>query len=286
MTAAVSLLITLFGSLLLVAASAYPFYQNFYVGWGGDRAQFLDNGELLTLSLDKDSGSGFQSKHKYLFAKIDMQIKLVPGNSAGIVTAFYLASHGRHHDEIDFEFLGNLSGDPYILHTNIFCRGKGKREQQFYLWFDPTADFHNYTILWNSHLILFLVDGIPIRAHKNLKRKGIPFPKHQPMSVYSSIWNADDWATMGGLVKTNWSEAPFIASYKGFGVKGCVWREVSSNCNTSSSNKRWLSHQLDYASEGQMKWVQNNFMIYNYCLDAKNFVLGFPPPECNVRSNN
>ncbi|ERN07394.1 hypothetical protein AMTR_s00019p00242980 [Amborella trichopoda] len=266
----------------LIVASKANFYSDIDITWGNDRAKIVNNGEILQLSLDRYSGSGFQSKNEYLFGNIHMKIKLVPGNSAGTVTAYYLSSQGPTHDEIDFEFLGNLSGDPYILHTNVFTQGKGNREQQFYLWFDPTQDFHTYSILWNPSQIIFTVDGIPIRVFKNAETIGVPYPKDQPMRLYSSLWNADDWATRGGLIKTDWSQAPFTASYRDFRASGCVWLGGKSSCGaSSSSSKDWRTQALDPSKEEKLKWVQKNYMIYDYCKDLKRFPQGFPP-ECSL----
>ena len=109
-------------------------------------------------------------------------------------------------------------------------------------------------------LYSFLVDNTPIRVFKNGESIGVPFPKNQPMKIYSSLWNADDWATRGGLVKADWTKAPFTAYYRGFNVQTCT-----GSCTSSVSGWTWQSQELDAYSRRRLRWVQKNFMISNYC---------------------
>ncbi|XP_062229684.1 xyloglucan endotransglucosylase/hydrolase protein 24-like [Phragmites australis] len=267
--------------LLMLAglARAGNFYQDVDITWGGGRGKVLDNGQLLTLSLDRSSGSGFQSKSQYLYGRFDMQLKLVPGNSAGTVATFYLSSQGSLHDEIDFEFLGNASGEPYTVHTNVYSQGQGGREQQFRMWFDPTKDFHTYSVLWNPNHIVFYVDGTPIREFRDREATGVAFPKSQPMRVYASLWDAEEWATQGGRVRTDWSQAPFTASYQGYAASGCTSPDAAA---CARSNSPWMYQELDSAGQDRLRWVQTNYIIYNYCTDTWRFPQG-PPPECSAK---
>nr|QFZ95617.1 xyloglucan endotransglycosylase 4 [Carthamus tinctorius] len=267
-------------SYLIVVASAGSFYDDVDITFGGERAKILNGGQDLSLSLDQYSGSGFQSKHEYLFGRFDMQLKLVPGNSAGTVTTFYLSSQGAGHDEIDFEFLGNSTGNPYTIHTNVYSQGKGDKEQQFHLWFDPTAAFHTYTIVWNAQRIMFLIDNIARRVNHifdTTRWTILQSTTHD--REYASLWNADDWATQGGRVKADWTKAPFIASYRKFNANAKIVGPNSKPTSSASDNQAWSAQGLDAAGQNRIRWVQNKHMIYNYCNDRKRFPNGLPT-EC------
>ncbi|KAF5206741.1 Xyloglucan endotransglucosylase/hydrolase [Thalictrum thalictroides] len=112
-----------------------------------------------------------------------------------------------------------------------------------------------------------------------LKHKEYPTQKiNLYMRLYSTIWSAD-WATRGGIVKTDWSNAPFTASYRRYGADACVSTNGQSFC--SSSRAKWWDQVLAADCEKQLKDIQNTYMIYNYCNDIKRFPKG-QPPECSL----
>ncbi|GFQ01698.1 probable xyloglucan endotransglucosylase/hydrolase protein 6 [Phtheirospermum japonicum] len=257
-----------------VNARPATFLQDFRITWSDSHIRQLQGGTAIQLVLDQNSGCGFASKYQYLFGRVSMKIKLVPGDSAGTMNS----DTDNVRDELDFEFLGNRSGQPYTVQTNVYAHGKGDREQRINLWFDPAADFHTYSILWNHHHVVFYIDEVPIRVYKNNEARGIPFPKSQPMGIYSTLWEADDWATRGGLEKIDWSKAPFYAYYKDFDIEGCP---VPGPASCASSANWWEGaayQQLSAVEARRYRWVRTTHMIYDYCTDKSRYPV--TPPEC------
>jgi xyloglucan:xyloglucosyl transferase len=68
-----------------------PFGRNYFPTWAFDHIKYLNGGSEVHLVLDKYTGTGFQSKGSYLFGHFSMHIKMVAGDSAGTVTAFYVS---------------------------------------------------------------------------------------------------------------------------------------------------------------------------------------------------
>ncbi|TVU27633.1 hypothetical protein EJB05_19128, partial [Eragrostis curvula] len=269
---------------------ARPFYRDFHSLWGAQHQSSVQGGAGVNIWLDSTSGSGFKSRRSFRSGYFGASIKLQRGYTAGVITAFYLSNSEAHpgfHDEVDMEFLGTTPGQPYTLQTNVYVRGTGDggpgrvigREVKFHLnWFDPTADYHHYAILWSPTHIIFYVDDVPIRRYP--RRSAATFPQ-RPMWVYGSIWDASSWATDDGRYKADYRFSPFVARFSGLQLRACAAR-APPRCHApaaSGGGKDELSPQ----QEAAMRWVQRNHMVYNYCFDPnRNHAL---TPECLLHAH-
>lgn len=254
--------------------------------WSADHQNVSPDRKSVTLKIDSYSGTGFKSKQAYKYGFFNAALKLQAGYTAGIVTTFYLSNgevYPGRHDELDFEFLGTIPGEPYTLHTNIYGNGSGDgnitsavgREQRFHLWFDPTQAFHNYTIVWTPHHIMFLVDSIPIRQFRKLKSVKSQYPL-KPMSIYATLWDGSDWATDGGKHRANYNYGPFLSSYSDFIISGCTAEQL--NCRWPRYLNHLIPPTLSKAQKQALHIVRNNYMIYDYCHDVSRYPNGLP--EC------
>ncbi|KAJ7527123.1 hypothetical protein O6H91_16G038100 [Diphasiastrum complanatum] len=273
----ISLLLAVVLTFYATSAVAVDIKNQTYITFSQDHVRMLDAEEAIQLTLD--SASGFASSKKFLYGSVSMEIKLIAGDSAGTVTAYYLSS--EINDEFDFEFLGNVSGQPYLLQTNVYSNGTSGREHRIRLWFDPAADYHTYSFLWNNYHAVFFVDSIPIRIFANNQALGVPYVS-RPMRLYVSIWNGDYWATRFGKDKINWNHAPFVASFRNFKVDACIWKGQDSECSASTSNLWWEQEAHQTLSSEQafmLSIVQNNYTDYDYCKDVKRYPT--LPAECN-----
>ncbi|KAL7103005.1 hypothetical protein ACP275_08G153400 [Erythranthe tilingii] len=242
------------------------------------------DGKIWNISLNKQGGCGFMTKERYRFGWFSMRIKAVGGDSAGVVTTYFMCSEnaaGPERDEVDIEFLGNRTGQPYLVQTNVYKNGTGGREMRHVLWFDPTHDFHTYSFLWNNHQLVIFVDKVPIRVYKNANYTNNFFPNEKPMYLFSSIWDAEDWATRGGADKTDWSKSPFVSSYTDFTADGCRWEDPFPACVSNTAVNWWDQYDTWHLSDDQKKdyaWVQRNLVVYDYCKDTKRYTT--LPEEC------
>ncbi|KAL2610719.1 hypothetical protein R1flu_029292 [Riccia fluitans] len=276
--------LVVFIALVLLGAVSAGFYDDYKIIWGAQNVAANDALGEVKLSMTENIGASFATKDPYLYGAFSVKYKLVPGNSAGTVTAFYLHSDDARQDEIDFEFLGNSSGEPYLMHTNIFVNGKGGREAQFFLWFDPTADFHNYTIVWNQKQVIWLVDDVPVRVHRNIHPS--LYPRTKPMYVHGTLFEASTWATRKGAVPIDWTQAPFQVNYRDFTYRACkVYNGNTLNCRMNVHQNPWERPEFQSLSTYQKQQLRNvraKYMTYDYCTDKTRYTS--PPMECSANA--
>ncbi|ONK65331.1 uncharacterized protein A4U43_C07F36020 [Asparagus officinalis] len=274
-------------SILFENYTYLPFDEGYTQLFGDDNLMLLRDGKTVHISLDERSGAGFASQDQYLHGFFSASIKLPSDYAAGVVVAFYMSNGDvfeKTHDELDFEFLGNIRGREWRVQTNIYGNGSTAvgREERYSLWFDPTEDFHRYSILWSQDRIIFYIDNIPIREMVRTPSIGGDFPS-KPMSLYATIWDGSHWATLGGRYKANYKYAPFTAEFSDLVLHGCAVDPTDhlSTCNHRESGRYSSIKISDDDERLAMQGFRKKYVTYSYCYDRERYPV--PVPECERR---
>ncbi|XP_054810453.1 probable xyloglucan endotransglucosylase/hydrolase protein 28 [Prosopis cineraria] len=282
----------LFCSLLLVLASGssrnlpiIAFDEGYTRLFGDNNLVIHRDGKSVHLTLDERTGSGFVSHDLYLHGYFSASIKLPADYTAGVVVAFYMSNGDtfqKNHDEIDFEFLGNIRGKEWRIQTNVYGNGSTSvgREERYNLWFDPAEDFHQYSILWTDSQIIFYVDNVPIREIKRTESMGGDFPS-KPMTLYATIWDGSDWATNGGKYRVNYKYAPYVAEFSNLVLHGCAVDPIehTTKCDMAPCSEA-VPSGITPVQRIKMENIRKKHMTYSYCYDTVRYKV--PPLECVI----
>ncbi|WVZ64876.1 hypothetical protein U9M48_014334 [Paspalum notatum var. saurae] len=235
---------------------------------------------LVFLLSDSDAGAGFASQDLFLHGFFSAAIKLPADYAAGVVVAFYLSNgdvYEKTHDELDFEFLGNVRGREWRVQTNVYGNGSthAGREERYDLPFDPTDDFHHYSILWTSQRIIFYVDETPIREVVRAPAMGAAFPS-KPMSLYATIWDGSAWATLGGRYRVNYKYAPFAADFADLLIRACAVDPAAdprsaATCAAGGGAADLLLEPLAGEQRAAMAAFRRAHTSYSYCHDRRRY---------------
>ncbi|XP_057800366.1 probable xyloglucan endotransglucosylase/hydrolase protein 30 [Salvia miltiorrhiza] len=269
------------------ALNTTPFSKGFTPLFGHPNIIPSLDDRSLQLHLNQYTGSGFKSAEVYKYGLFSAKIKLPSDYAAGVVVAFYTTNgdmFGKTHDELDFEFLGNIRGKAWRFQTNMYGNGSTNRgrEERYYLWFHPSKHFHRYTIFWTTTNIIFYIDDVPIREIVRNDAMGADFPS-KPMALYATIWDASDWATSGGKYKANYKYAPFVAEFSDLVLNGCaaypVEEVVATGCD-EINDQLAIFDRISPRQRVAMKRFRERYMYYSYCYDKLRYPV--PPPECVI----
>ncbi|CAN4128090.1 unnamed protein product [Withania somnifera] len=259
-----------------------PLFSDFNIKRSPDDTSFR-------LLLNRFSGSGVISMEYYNYGFFSASIKLPGVYTAGIVVAFYTSNvdtFEKNHDELDIEFLGNVNGQPWRFQTNLYGNGSVSRgrEERYRMWFDPSKEFHQYSILWTPKNIIFYIDETPIREVNHHPAMGGDFPS-KPMSLYATIWDASSWATNGGKAKVDYKHEPFATELKDLVLEGCIVDPIEQISSTNCTDRIAKLLAKDYSNmtpkrQKSMKLFRERYMYYSYCYD--NIRYPVPPQECVI----
>ncbi|KAJ2309588.1 putative glycosidase CRH2 [Coemansia sp. RSA 2705] len=175
-----------------------------------DNTKIEDGKLVLDMTYDSAQKKGFgatvHASHTIQYGTVTARIKTA-AIAKGVVSAFIIRSD-QVGDEIDFEWVGK---EPNTVETNFFYHDilNYSNSKYFDIGGDSSADYHDYTIVWDPDFISWAVDGKTLRTLKredtyNKSAKEYRFPAAEGR-VGLSIW---DGGNSGAEGTEEWAGTP------------------------------------------------------------------------------
>ncbi|GKD75261.1 probable xyloglucan endotransglucosylase/hydrolase protein 30 [Tanacetum coccineum] len=249
----------LFISLILVlqplagSATTYlprivSFENGFTQLFGGDSNLLRsDDDNTVHLHLDQYTGAGFRSSDLYNHGLFSAKIKLPSDYTAGIVVAFYTSNGDvfqKTHDELDFEFLGNIKGKPWRFYIDEVPIREILRSGEMGSDF-PSKPMALYATIWDA---------------SNWATNG---GKYKVNYKYAPFVTEMTDLVLHGCVSDPIQEL------------------LTDNCEQMDKQLETIRYNnITRRQRGAMKRFRETYMYYSYCYDT--FRYPIPPPECVI----
>nr|CAD1819172.1 unnamed protein product [Ananas comosus var. bracteatus] len=232
------------------ASNSFSFKDSFDIMGAEDHFKASPDGQVWYLYLDQKTGCGFQTKQRYRFGWFSMKLKLVGGDSAGVVTAYYMCSDlgaGPERDELDFEFLGTGQGS----HTQF------KPMCSLSTGADPCVQEHGQA----KQLLPESEANVHVLEHLERGRLG----------------------DAGRAREDRLAERALRFILQRLPGQRCQWKDPFPACASTTTDNWWDQYGawvLDDNQREDFSWVGRNLVIYDYCKDYKRYPT--LPPECSL----
>lgn len=133
---------------------------------------FLD----IRLPAGRLDGGEMRSTNLYRYGSYSARMRIA--NAPSSLTAFFLYKRPDFAQEIDIEIYNDSTGR---IMFSTYSNGAQTHTMTATLPFDATADYHVYTIDYDSRSVRFLVDGTELQRWST----GVP---RSSMYVYANAW--------------------------------------------------------------------------------------------------
>lgn len=158
------------------------------------------NGAAFTINRRGDAPE-VASTFYIFFGVVEVIMKAASGQ--GVISSVVLQSDDL--DEVDWEWMG---GNSTHVETNYFGKGNTTTFDRaiYYPVSTPQNAFHNYTIVWTSEEIKWMIDGNVVRTLPYAAANGGNNFPQTPMNVRIGIWAGGDSANPKGTIE--WAGGP------------------------------------------------------------------------------